>query len=169
MTQVENQQPVKPKLTAVQQIFCAWPLVLVIVGGAIGGAVFGWFMYRFGIKKSTLTALGMSCIMLAFFGLGQSTLLGWGLAVVAVGLFTNSAIVGFYSAWAAAYPTHMRATGTGFALSIGRGGAALSPYLAGTLFKNDLGLMTVSLIMAVGSLIAMALLSMVDMTEKETT
>jgi benzoate transport len=139
------------------------------LGGAIGGAVFGWFMHRFGIKNSTLTALGMSCVMLAFFGLGQSTLLGWALAVVAVGLFTNSAIVGFYSAWAAAYPTHMRATGTGFALSIGRGGAALSPYLAGTLFKNDLGLLTVSIIMAIGSLIAMALLSMVDMTEKEMT
>ncbi len=41
MTQAENQQPVKPKLTAVQQIFCAWPLVLVIVGGAIGGACGG--------------------------------------------------------------------------------------------------------------------------------
>ena len=41
MTQVENQQPGKPQLTAVQQIFCAWPLVLVFVGGAIGGACGG--------------------------------------------------------------------------------------------------------------------------------
>ncbi len=27
----------KPKLTTLQQVFCAWPLALVIVGGAIGG------------------------------------------------------------------------------------------------------------------------------------
>ncbi len=138
------------------------------LGGALGGAVFGWFMYRFGIKNSTMVALGMSCVMLAIFGFGQSTLLGWAITVLAVGLFTNSAIVGFYSAWAAAYPAHLRATGTGFALSIGRGGAALSPYLAGVLFKNDLGLLSVSLIMAIGSLVALALFSLVDLTDKET-
>ena len=137
------------------------------LGGAIGGAVFGWFMHRYGIKRATITALGMSSIMLALFGFGQSTLMGWAFAVIAVGLFTNSAIVGFYSAWAVAYPTHLRATGTGFALSIGRGGAALSPILAGTLFKNDLGLLTVSLVMAIGSLIALALLAMVELKEQE--
>jgi len=37
MTQVSSQQPAKPKLTALQQVFCAWPLALVIIGGAIGG------------------------------------------------------------------------------------------------------------------------------------
>ena len=37
MTQVSSQQPAKPKLTALQQVFCAWPLALVAIGGAIGG------------------------------------------------------------------------------------------------------------------------------------
>ena len=37
MTQVPGQQTAKPKLTTMQQVFCAWPLILVIVGGAIGG------------------------------------------------------------------------------------------------------------------------------------
>jgi MFS family permease len=37
MTQVPNQQPAKPKLTALQQVICAWPLALVIIGGALGG------------------------------------------------------------------------------------------------------------------------------------
>src|SRR5262249_60474077 len=37
MTQVQDQQRDKPKLSALQQAFCAWPLALVIVGGAIGG------------------------------------------------------------------------------------------------------------------------------------
>jgi MFS family permease len=137
------------------------------LGGAIGGAVFGYFMHRFGIKRATMVALGMSGIMVGFFGMGQSSLMGWTLAVLSVGLFTNSAIVGFYSAWAIAYPTHIRATGTGFALSIGRGGAALSPVLAGTLFAADLGLMGVSIIMAIGSLLALALLSMLDLKDAE--
>ncbi len=137
------------------------------LGGAIGGAVFGYFMHRFGIKRATLVALAMSSVMVALFGFGHNSLTGWTLAVMSVGLFTNSAIVGFYSAWAISYPTHIRATGTGFALSIGRGGAALSPILAGMLFKQELGLMTVSLVMAVGSLIALALFSMLDVKDAE--
>jgi MFS family permease len=137
------------------------------LGGALGGAVFGYFMHRFGIKRATMVALGMSGIMVGFFGMGQSSLMGWTLAVLSVGLFTNSAIVGFYSAWAIAYPTHIRATGTGFALSIGRGGAALSPVLAGILFTADLGLMGVSIIMAIGSILALALLSMLDLQDAE--
>lgn len=137
------------------------------LGGAIGGAIFGWFMHRFGIKRSTLVALGMAALLVVSFGFGRTTLAGWTLAVLMVGLFTNSAIVGFYSAWAIAYPTHIRATGTGFALSVGRGGAALSPYLAGLLFANNLGLLKVSIIMSAGSLVALLLFSMMDLKDAE--
>jgi MFS family permease len=137
------------------------------LGGALGGAVFGWFMHKFGIKRSTMVALGLAVLLVIKFGTGETTLAGWTVAVLLVGLFTNSAIVGFYSAWAIAYPTHVRATGTGFALSIGRGGAALSPYLAGLLFANDLGLFKVSLIMSMGSLVALALFSMLNLKDAE--
>ncbi len=34
-------QPAKRKLSVVEHIFCAWPIVLVAVGGAIGGACGG--------------------------------------------------------------------------------------------------------------------------------
>jgi benzoate transport len=137
------------------------------LGGAVGGALFGWFMHRFGIKRSTMFALAGSVLLLGYFGLGRETLSGWTIAVFAVGLFTNSAIVGFYSAWAIAYPAHARATGTGFALTIGRGGAALSPILAGYLFSAQLGLLAVSLIMAIGSLLSLLLLSMLDLKDAE--
>lgn len=137
------------------------------LGGAIGGAIFGWFMHKFGIKRATMVALAMSVLMVGLFGMGQTTLNGWTLAVLSVGLFTNSAIVGFYSAWAIAYPTHIRATGTGFALSVGRGGAALSPVVAGLLFASNLGLAGVSIIMALGSLGSLVLLSMVDLGDDD--
>ncbi len=137
------------------------------LGGALGGAVFGWFMHKFGIKRSTMFALAGSVFLLGYFGLGRDTLSGWTMAVFAVGLFTNAAIVGFYSAWAIAYPTHVRATGTGFALTIGRGGAALSPILSGLLFSAQLGLLKVSLIMAIGSLLALLMFSMLDLKDAE--
>lgn len=127
------------------------------LGGAIGGACFGWFMHRFGIKRATVVALALGSVAIARFGLGASTLEGWTLSVVLTGLFTNAAIVGFYAAFAASYPTHVKATGTGFALSVGRGGAALSPYLAGLLFAGHASLLTTSVIMACGSMVAMVL------------
>ncbi len=137
------------------------------LGGAIGGACFGWFMHRFGIKWSSVAALGFSVAAVFYFGMGQTTLAGWSVAVILVQLFTNAAIVGFYSAWAIAYPTHIRATGTGFALSIGRGGAALSPIMAGLMFKADLGLFGVSAVMGIGSLLAMLMFAMLDLKDAE--
>jgi benzoate transport len=139
------------------------------LGGAVGGAIFGWFMHKFGIKRSTIVALAMSVLMVGFFGLGQETLSGWTLMVFGIGLFTNAAIVGFYSAFATGFPTHVRATGTGFAIGIGRSGAALSPYLAGLLFASNLGLLNVTLIMGAGSLVAMLLLSMLDLKDGDVT
>lgn len=135
------------------------------LGGAIGGACFGWFMHRFGIKRATMTALGLAVLAVIHFGFGQSTLQGWTMAVILTGLTTNAAIVGFYAAFAASYPTHVKATGTGFALSIGRGGAALSPYLAGLLFTGQAGLMTTSAIMAIGSLVALGLFALLPLPE----
>lgn len=137
------------------------------LGGVVGGAIFGWFMHRYGIKRSTVFALAGSVALVVYFGFGQESLAGWTLAVFAIGLFTNSAIVGFYSAWALAYPTHIRATGTGFALTVGRGGAALSPILAGYLFNAQIGLLNVSMIMAIGSLLALVMFSMVKLKDGE--
>lgn len=135
------------------------------LGGAAGGAVFGVVMHKFGIKHATMGALLISVLMIARFGLGAETLSGWTISVLLTGFFTNAAIVGFYAAFAASYPTHAKATGTGFALSIGRAGAALSPVLAGTLFAAKLPLLTVSMIMAAGSLVAFALIAFLPMKE----
>jgi MFS family permease len=134
------------------------------LGGAIGGAVFGWCMATFGIKRSTLVALAGSAALVVVFGLGHTTLNGWTLGVILVGLFTNAAIVGFYAAFAASFPTHIKATGTGFALGVGRAGAALSPILAGNLFKHQLGLFNVSAVMALGSLVGFGLLLALPLT-----
>jgi benzoate transport len=136
------------------------------LGGALGGACFGWFMHRFGLKRATMVALALSVVMVARFGMGATSISGWTLSVMLTGFASNAAIVGFYAAFAASYPTHAKATGTGFALSVGRGGAALSPYLAGLLFTGELGLMNVSLIMATGSLVALAMFAFLPVQEK---
>ena len=77
---------------------------------------------------------------------------------IVVNFFGNAAVSGMYSIVAYAFPTHVRATGTGFVIGVGRGGAVLSPWLAGYLLGSGATLPTVGLIMAVGSLLAAGVL-----------
>jgi benzoate transport len=130
-------------------------LVWANVGGAVGGAIFGLLAQRFAVKPMTIVVLAISSIMVALFGAAGVRSFG-GLAALACasGLFTNSAVVGLYTIFARAFPTHVRATGTGFAIGIGRGGAALSPILAGFLFSAGLPLAGVAIALALGSLVA---------------
>lgn len=131
-------------------------LVWANVGGAIGGAVFGLLTQKVGLRPLTLAALMLSAAMLAVFGRGQADLSQLALIAGLTGFFTNSAVVGLYALFADVFPTHARATGTGFAIGVGRGGAAMAPFLAGVLFQAGLGLQIVAIIMGCGSLIAAA-------------
>jgi MFS family permease len=63
-----------------------------------------------------------------------------------------------YSIVAYAFPTHVRATGTGFVIGLGRGGAVLSPWIVGYLLQSGLALPPVAMIMSIGSMVAAAVL-----------
>ena len=129
-------------------------LVWANVGGAMGGAIFGLLTLRYGLKPLTMAALLLSVIMVAAFGRGPNDLSQLALMAGAAGFFTEAGIVGLYSVLARVFPTHLRASGTGFAIGVGRGGAALAPILAGLLFQAGYGLQAVAVVMGSGSLIA---------------
>ncbi len=132
-------------------------LAFANLGGAIGGGAFGWVMHRLGTRRATLAALAVSFVLVASFGLGQSNLAAWTVAIALAASATNAAIVGFYATVANLYPPELKATGTGFALAVGRAGAALAPIASGALFARGLPLVLVAAIMASGSLIALVL------------
>jgi len=129
-------------------------LVWANVGGAAGAILLGLVATRVDIFKLVMGVLLCGSVMVGVFGLGQDTL--WQLALIAAiaGFFTNSAIVGLYAMFARMFPTRVRAGGTGFVIGVGRGGAALGPMIAGFLFVGGFSLLAVSVIMAVGSLLA---------------
>jgi benzoate transport len=129
-------------------------LTWVSLGGAIGGALFGLIATRVALKPLTLITLLGSAVMLVAFGHGAPDLGRLKLTLGCAGFFTNAGIAGFYLLFAKVFPTHVRATGTGFAIGVGRGGAALGPVIAGYLFEAGLGLQIVALVMACGSLLA---------------
>jgi len=137
-------------------------LALSNFGGAAGGAIFGLLAARVGLKPLTIVILVMNAIAIVIFGRTPAdlTMLTW--LALAVGFFGNAAISGMYSLAAYAFPTHVRATGTGFVIGVGRGGAVLSPWLAGILFDPSGVLRNlpieklswVAMIMGMGSLLS---------------
>ncbi len=142
-------------------------LVWANVGGALGGALFGVLASRVGLKPLTMGAMLLGGIMVIVFGRGQPDLAGLATICAAAGFFTNSVIVGLYSMMAHYFPTHLRATGTGFVIGIGRGGAALAPVLAGYLFNAGMSLQKVSIIMACGTF--SAILTLLALRTRATT
>lgn len=132
------------------------------IGGAVGGAIFGFFLKKFGLKGPTIAALALGVGAVIYFGIGHESLWDWRIAALLSMFFLNAAIVGYYAAFALSFPAYARASGTGFVLGVGRLGAAGSPIAAGWLFDTINGgednLLTVSIIMSLGSVIAMILM-----------
>ncbi len=138
-------------------------LVWANVGGAAGGVVLALLTQRLGVRTLTLILLVGSTAMVALFGHGQSDLAGLSLICAIAGFCTNGAVVGIYAILARVFPTEVRASGTGFAIGVGRCGSALAPNLAGQLFDAGYGLQAVSLIMGAGSLAAAVCLAAIDL------
>ena len=128
-------------------------LVWANVGGALGGAVFGFLTLKVDLKKLTIVTLVFSAVFVTVFGRTPANLNIMSLFCAMAGFFSNAGIVGLYAIIAQAFPTHARAFGTGFVIGFGRGGSVLSPILAGFLLEMGMLLPSVAVVMAVGSVL----------------
>jgi len=129
------------------------------VGGMAGGALLGLLTLRFDVKRLTICMMLLGAFAVSLFGRSAHELpeLSW---LAAFALFcTNAGIVGMYAIFAHVFPTHVRSSGTGFAIGVGRGGSVLGPPLAGFLFDRHYGLPAVSMVLALGTLIAAGILA----------
>jgi benzoate transport len=138
-------------------------LVWTNVGGACGGAVLGMLAQRFSVKPVTVVLLIASTLAVAVFGRGQSDLQGLSRICAVAGFCTNGAVVGIYAVLARTFPAALRATGTGFAIGVGRGGAMIAPIIAGLLFHAGFSLQYVALAMGAGSLVAALCLALLPL------
>ncbi len=134
-------------------------LVWANVGGACGGAALGLLTLRFGVKGLTIAAMLLSTVMVTLFGRSPADFNTLAVMCALAGFCTNAAIVGMYAIFAQAFPTHVRATGTGFGIGVGRGGSVLAPIIAGFLFNGGVGVPTVAMYLSLGSLVAAGIIS----------
>jgi MFS family permease len=131
-------------------------LVWANVGGASGALLFSLLTQRIGVRRLVIGALALTAVMVVFFGRSASELTQLSILAAGTGFFCNAGIVGLYAMFAQSFPAKIRASGTGFVIGVGRGGAALGPIAAGFLFVAGSTLPVVAAIMALGSLIGAA-------------
>jgi benzoate transport len=141
-------------------------LVWTNVGGAAGGAVLGLLTMKYNVKTLTIAVLLLSAVMIVIFGRTPADIGKLSMICAAAGFFTNAGIVGLYAIFAHAYPTEVRASGTGFAVGIGRGGAVLAPVVSGFLFQAGIPLPSVALVMSLGALAAAIALTFLKLDPK---
>ncbi len=132
----------------------------VNVGGATGGALLGFLTLKFDLKRLTIGAMILSSVAVAIYGTVGADLAQMTLICIACGFFINAAINGMYAIFAHAFPTQVRAAGTGFAIGVGRGGSIIAPIIAGFMFEAGISVPVVATVMGCGSLLAAIALAM---------
>jgi benzoate transport len=128
------------------------------IGGALGGAILGMMTLKLDLKKLTMATLALSAVFIALLGSVPPNLIFIKVVAILCGFFGNSGIVGMYAIFPAAFPTHVRSSGAGFAVGVGRGGAILSPIIVGLMFQAGLPLPSVAMIISTGAFIAAGVL-----------
>jgi benzoate transport len=127
--------------------------------GGVGGTLFvAGTSLRFGIKRLQVGLSIAAAATVFLFALVPADFALLAVAAVVTGFFLAGGMVGYYAVIARTFPAHMRASGTGFVIGIGRLGSTVPPLLAGLLFTIGMSRPAVSLLMALPALLSMLFL-----------
>lgn len=128
------------------------------VGGVLGGLFIAGTALRIGIKRLEIMLLGGAAAVTASFALLPGLLPVLIVGALVAGFFVMGGMIGLYAIIARTFPAHLRASGSGFVIGMGRFGSTLPPILAGFLFTAGLGREAVSLLLAAPALVCLLLL-----------
>jgi len=110
-------------------------LIAMNAGGWCGYVFYGYVSDRFGRRRSFVTYLLASAVLVVAYGSTKSPVALLVLGPV-VAFFSTGYFSGFGAIIAELYPTAVRATATGFTFNIGRIGSALAPVLIASLAQT---------------------------------
>lgn len=133
-------------------------LVAANVGNLTAAVLIGLASQKFSLRPMVIGAMVAGFFAIGVFGLGFSELSQIAIIAAIAAFFINAGVVGMYPILANVFPANLRASGIGFVIGVGRGGSAVGPIIAGGLFAQGRDLLTVSLVMGTGGLVAAAML-----------
>lgn len=139
--------------------------MMISLGGTLGSLAFGALASRWSARNVLMVfGLGSAIIASIFIALAAHL---W-LAIIAgiwIGFLMNGCISGLYAINPTLYATHIRSTGVGVAIGVGRLGAILAPTIAGVLL--DSGFDKQDLYMGVGLVMVLAVISVAFLRKQE--
>ncbi len=133
-------------------------LVAANIGNLLGAVLIGLVSQRISVRPLVIGAMICGFFAIGIFGAGSTNIAALSLSVAFAAFFINAGVVGMYPVLATSFPARLRASGIGFVIGMGRGGSAVGPIVAGSLFAGGSSLLTVSLVMGAGGLLAAAML-----------
>lgn len=107
-------------------------------GGVVGCLLQGWLMNSFGLRKVLVTELMLYAVLAAVLANWPSSYATVVVVSTLMGVVIQGAQAGFNVLATEIYPTHMRATGVGFAIGIGRIGSICGPLSGGLMLALQL-------------------------------
>lgn len=141
-------------------------LVAANVGNLAAAVLIGLLAQSLPLRKLVIGSMIAGFVAICVFGAGLSGLTQISIAVAIAAFFINAGVVGMYPIMTDTFPTHLRASGIGFVIGMGRGGSAVGPVIAGLLFAWGSGLFVVSAVMGAGGLIAATMIALLRRNDK---
>jgi AAHS family 4-hydroxybenzoate transporter-like MFS transporter len=141
--------------------------VLFSLGGAIGALLLAQLMSRYGSRQMLTVFFFLAALLCAVVVrlIGSSTFF-LTLIIFLSGFLTISAQIGMNATAAGIYPTHIRATGVGWALGIARVGAITGPVIGGVLASLRLDIQGYFLIFGLLLMVAAIAIALLQYDDK---
>jgi AAHS family 4-hydroxybenzoate transporter-like MFS transporter len=109
--------------------------VMIQAGGVVGGLILSWYVDKGKTVWSMITAYTITALAFGLFTVLPSDGPSWWLLLLVVGGGISGGQFALNALSATYYPPLIRATGIGWAASVGRIGAILSPMIGGWIIK----------------------------------
>jgi len=128
------------------------------LAGIAGGIGLGWLAGILGLQRVGLCVFVLFAVICTGFSYVPADLglLRWMAILLGASLFAG--MCALHAIVSRSFPDHLRASGAGLVLGIGRAGSALSPLVVGSLFAAGVGREAMSLPMSVCAIAAAMLL-----------
>ena len=110
------------------------------LGSFVGSIFLGWISARFGLQRMIFTFFVLAAVTLVVLGNVSMSVTFILTTAFVLGITLNGGFNGFWPTSARLYPTHIRATGVGWAVGAGRAGAVMGPLVGGYLLQSNAGL-----------------------------
>lgn len=123
------------------------------LGAWMGIITQGYLSSQFGLRRTIFGFLALTAVLMVIFGFFKGSILVLILFGL-IGFGVQGGFVGLYSVAARFYPTEIRSTGVGFAMSAGRIGGIVGPLIGGFLIAAGLSMTANFIVFAVPTLLA---------------